>query len=103
MLLSVTLDFYLCCLNSGLLTHYHRSTDSFSCISLFISYSFVVLNFTWSRLFFFFGSDHYPILLSQVHPYHLPSGSFRWNLIVRIGLGFPRPPKFLHLSRPLYP
>ena len=34
MLHSVTSDFSLCCLNSGLPTHYHRSTDSFSCIDL---------------------------------------------------------------------
>ena len=31
MLLSVTSDFSLCFLNSGLPTHYHRSTVSFSC------------------------------------------------------------------------
>ena len=27
----------------------------------------------------FFGSDHYPILLSEIHPSPLPSGSSRWN------------------------
>ena len=39
MLLSVTSDLSLCCLNSGLPTHYHRSTESFWSSS-------VVLDFT---------------------------------------------------------
>ena len=79
MLLSVASDFSLCCLNSGLPTHYHRSTDSFSCIDLSFCSSSVVLDFTWSRLPSFCGSDHYPILLSEVHPSPILSGSSRWN------------------------
>ena len=71
MLLSVTSDFSLCCLNSGLPTYYHRSTDSFS--------SLVVLDFTRSRVPSFCGSDQYPIILSEVHPSLIPSGSSRWN------------------------
>ena len=39
----------------------------------------VVLDFTWSRLPSFCGSDHYPILLSEVHPSQIPSDSSRWN------------------------
>ena len=78
MLLSVTPDFSLYCLNSGLPTHYHRSTDSFSCIDL-SSCSSVALDFIWSYLSSFFGSDHYPILLSEVHSSPLPSCNSRWN------------------------
>ena len=32
LLLLINSDLSLCCLNSGLPTHYHRSTDSFSCV-----------------------------------------------------------------------
>ena len=94
MLLSVASDFSLCCLNYGLPTHYHHSTDSFSCIDLSFCSSSVVIDFTWSRLSSFFGSDHYPIRLSEVHPSPLPSGSSRWNFDRVIGLGFPSPLKF---------
>ena len=43
MLLSVTSDFSLCCLNSDLPTHYHHSADSFSCVDLSFCSSSVVL------------------------------------------------------------
>ena len=68
-LLSVISDFSLCCLNSGFSIHYHRSTDSFSSVDLSFCSFLVVLDFTWSRICSFFGSNHYPILLSEVHPF----------------------------------
>ena len=77
-LLSVT-SFSLCCVNCGPPTHYPRSTDSFSCIDLSFCSSPVVLDFTWSCLPSFCGSDHYPILLSEIHPSPILSGSSRWN------------------------
>ena len=68
MLPSVTSDFSLCCLNCGFSTHYHLSTDSFSCIDLSFCSSSVVLDFTWSRLSSFCGSDHF---LSKIFDEHL--------------------------------
>ena len=79
MLLSVNSDFSLCCLNYGLPTHYHRSTDSFSCVDLSFCSSSVVLDFTWSRLSSLCGSNYYPILLPEVHPSPISSGFSRWN------------------------
>ena len=69
---------------SGLPTNYHRSIDSFSCNDLSFCFSSVVLGFTWSRLSSFWRSDHYPILLSEVHP----SGSSRWNFDRADWVGF---------------
>ena len=79
MLLAVTSYFSFCCLNSDLPTHYHHFTDLFSCIDLSFCSSSHVLTFTWSRISSFFESDHYPILLPEVHPSPIPSGSSRWN------------------------
>ena len=42
-------------------------TYSFLCIDQYFCSSSVVLDFTWSHLSSSLGSDHYPILLSEVH------------------------------------
>ena len=54
MILSLTSEFSLCCLNFDLPMDYNRSTDSFSCIDLSFCSSSVVLDFIWCRLSSFF-------------------------------------------------
>ena len=90
MLYSVTFDFSLCCLNSGLPTHYYRSTDSFLCIDLSFGSSSILLHFTWSRLSSFFGSDIIRFFCLWIHP-SLPSGSSRWNFDCVNWAGFSLP------------
>ena len=79
MILSVNSDFSLTCLNSGYPTHYHRSTDSLSCIHLSFCSSSAILDFSWSIETFHHGSDHYPILLTETHPSSPPAPVCFWN------------------------
>ena len=100
--LSVTSNSSLCCLTTGLSTSYNHSTDSFSCVGLSFCSS-VLLDFTWSRLSSYFGSDNYLILLYDLHPLLFPLVPIVRMLIVRIGQGFSYLPKFLHFSRLFHP
>ena len=67
-LLGVTSQFSLSCLNSGLPTHYSAVWGSFSCIDLAFCSTSVLLDFSWFLLDCMHGSNHFPILVSEVSP-----------------------------------
>ena len=95
-LLSATSDFSLCCLNFGLPTHYHSFTDSFSCIEL--SFALPQLFFTSPSLVILIRFFCPSLILLQFLLVPLVG-----TPIVQIGLGFPWPPKFVHLFSHLHP
>src|SRR5215469_10294617 len=54
------------CMNSGAPTHYHQASQSFTNIDILLCSNIISQSLMWSRLDDLHGSDHYPIVISEM-------------------------------------